>query len=127
MKLGRFISGLLLSTLIAGAAYAADLNLIHVKDLKALLADKTKKVAVLDANGAKTRKENGTIPGAIELTSSSGYAEAELPKDKSEELVFYCYNTRCTASHDAAKRAMGFGYKNVSVLSDGIVGWNSQS
>jgi rhodanese-related sulfurtransferase len=27
------------------------------------------------------------------------------------------------ASHAAARRAVGAGYKNVAVMSDGIVGW----
>jgi rhodanese-related sulfurtransferase len=46
-----------------------------------------------------------------------------LPADKHAELVFYCTNWLCTASHEAARRAVGAGYEDVSVMSDGIMGW----
>jgi rhodanese-like protein len=47
-------------------------------------------VVVLDANGEDFRRENGIIPGAILLTSSSKYELSQLPEDKSRKLVFYC-------------------------------------
>ncbi len=122
------IALLLISCLLfCGPVFAEAFTIIHVPDLKKLLAEPNKKVTVLDANGKKTRQENGVIPGAVELSSSSSYAESELPKDKNQKLVFYCYNQKCTASHTAAERATTLGYKDVNVLSDGIVGWNSAS
>lgn len=77
----------------------------------------------VDANGDGTRKKMGVIPGAVLLTDSDTFAPTELPADKAKPLVFYCANTHCGASHDAAAKAMTAGYTNVKVLPDGIAGW----
>ncbi|MEW5742090.1 MAG: rhodanese-like domain-containing protein [Myxococcota bacterium] len=84
---------------------------------------KEKKATPIDANSEKTRAEKGVIPGAVLLTSSSQFAVTELPKDKASKLVFYCANEKCSASHQAAKRAMENGYTDVSVMPEGISGW----
>lgn len=77
----------------------------------------------VDANSENTRKKHGTVPNAILLTSSSKYDLAQLPKDKSSDLIFYCSNTRCTASDAAAERASNSGYSNVRIMREGIKGW----
>ena len=84
---------------------------------------KAKQAIPVDANGKQTRTSQGVIPGAVLLTSSSQYAVSELPADKSSKLVFYCANQKCSASHQAALRAMENGYTNVAVLPEGIAGW----
>ena len=48
---------------------------------------------------------------------------SELPADKSKQLVFYCANTQCGASHEAAEKAITAGYTNVKVMPEGIAGW----
>lgn len=82
-----------------------------------------KRVTAVDANGDATRAKQGVIPGALLLTSSSGYALSELPSDRATRLVFYCANEKCTASYTAAVRALEHGYRDVSVLPVGIAGW----
>ena len=77
----------------------------------------------VDANGASTRREHGTLPGARLLTSSGSYDLAELPEDKSTALVFYCANEHCSASDGAAERARDAGFAKVHVMRDGIAGW----
>ena len=77
----------------------------------------------VDANGEGTRKKMGVIPGAVLLTDSEAFSTSELPADKSKTLVFYCANTHCGASHEAAARALTAGYTNVKVLPEGIAGW----
>lgn len=84
---------------------------------------KDNKAKVVDANNTDFRVKNGTIPGAILLTSSSSYDVKELPAQKDASLVFYCANTMCSASEAAAKRATEAGYTNVAVLPDGLMGW----
>jgi rhodanese-related sulfurtransferase len=82
------------------------------------------KLSIYDANGEDIRKDDGIIPGAKLLSSHGEYDVAtELPTDKKTKLVFYCYNEKCTASHTAAQRAIKAHFSDVSVLSDGIVGW----
>jgi rhodanese-related sulfurtransferase len=76
-----------------------------------------------DANSERTRKEYGTVPDAVILTSSSKYDLAQLPEDKSKDLIFYCSNTACTASDAAAERASANGYENVRIMREGIKGW----
>ena len=82
-----------------------------------------KKFVPVDANGKSTRESQGVIPGAVLLTSSTGYDVKELPADKANSLVFYCANEQCDASHIAARRAKKAGWTRVSVLSAGILGW----
>lgn len=77
----------------------------------------------VDANGEGTRKKMGTLPGAVLLTDSETFNVSELPQDKSKTLVFYCANTQCGASHQAAEKAITAGYTNVKVMPDGIAGW----
>jgi len=77
----------------------------------------------VDANNRGTREHMGVVPGAIKLTSYDKYELSELPSDKSRRLIFYCANTQCGASHEAAERAIAAGYDDVEVMSDGIAGW----
>jgi hypothetical protein len=79
-----------------GRGEAQDLNtfkLIHVADLKGLLAKHGDRVHVYDANVAATRDRFGTIPGATLLSSDDNYPLSVLPPNKHATLVFYCANT----------------------------------
>jgi rhodanese-related sulfurtransferase len=82
-----------------------------------------KKFVPVDANGKSTRESQGVIPGAVLLTSSTGYDVKELPANKADKLVFYCANETCGASKQAARKAMESGYTDVAVLPEGIAGW----
>ena len=75
----------------------------------------------VDANGTETRKKMGVIPGAVLLTDFESLDR--LPPDKTRNLVFYCANTSCGASHYAAEKAITAGYTHVKVLPEGIAGW----
>lgn len=77
----------------------------------------------VDANGEGTRKKLGTLPGAVLLSDSETFNVSELPADKSKPLVFYCANTHCGASHEAADKAITAGYQHVKVMPEGIAGW----
>lgn len=94
---------------------------VSIDELAAKLA--TGDCQAVDANGDATRKKLGVIPGAVLLSDSEAFSTSELPKDKSKTLVFYCANTHCSASEEAAARALTAGYKNVKVLPEGIAGW----
>jgi rhodanese-related sulfurtransferase len=105
------------------AALAGDrFQTLHISDYEAL-AKKEKNVALFDANNESTRTKVGLIHGAKALSGYNTYAATELPQDKSSALVFYCANKMCTASHEAAERAVDLGYKKVYVLVDGVYGW----
>jgi hypothetical protein len=68
-------------------------KLIHVADLKALMADAKNPVHIYDANVAETREHYGVIPGAKLLASDDNYDLSVLPADKGAKIVFYCANT----------------------------------
>ncbi len=110
----------------ADAAKAEAFKLIDVAavdaGLTALNKDK-KPDAIFDANSKATREAQGIIPTAVLLSSSSEYDVKLLPQNKETPVVFYCANTKCTASHTAAKRAAEAGHKDVNVLAPGIKGW----
>jgi len=77
----------------------------------------------VDADRDATRQKLGVVPGAVLLTDSETFQLSELPTDKGKELVFYCANTHCGASHQAAAKAIDAGYINVRVMPEGIAGW----
>ena len=107
---------------VAGDSKAADAPVPEISIADADKAISAGAVAV-DANSERTRKKNGTVPDAIILTSSYKYDLAQLPEDKSKDLIFYCSNTNCTASDAAAERASTHGYENVHIMREGIKGW----
>jgi rhodanese-related sulfurtransferase len=76
---------------------------------------------IFDANSLKVFGE-GHVSGAVNLPGLK-YPESILPKDKNATLIFYCKNEQCTASHEAAKQAAKYGYKNLYIMSAGIDGW----
>jgi rhodanese-related sulfurtransferase len=92
---------------------------VTVDQLDHMLADHA--CQAVDANGTPTRKQMGVIPGAVLLTDMDQLDN--LPSDKATNLVFYCANTACDASHYAAEKALTAGYTHVQVLPDGIAGW----
>jgi rhodanese-related sulfurtransferase len=98
---------------------------VEIPEISVEAADKALQSGALafDANSQKTREKNGTVPGAVILTSSYKYDLAQLPEDKSKDLIFYCSNTNCTASDAAAERASTHGHENVHVMREGIKGW----
>lgn len=101
-------------------------KLIKVSDLEKLLAKHTQNLHIYDANAPETRKKYGVIPGAKLIDAPSGYrVSTTLPPDKNATLVFYCANSICIASHQAARRAVAAGYTNVNVMGDGIMGWKA--
>jgi rhodanese-related sulfurtransferase len=100
----------------------AKIATVSVDQLDTMLA--SNQCQAVDANGDETRKKMGVVPGAILLKDSSDkFDAAQLPADKSKALVFYCGNTACRASHEAAQNALTAGYTNVKVMPDGIAGW----
>lgn len=101
-------------------------KLIHVADLEKLIANHTQKLYIYDANAPETREKYGVIPGAKLIDAPGGYrVSTTLPPDKNATLVFYCANSICIASHEAARRAVAAGYTNVNVMGDGIMGWKA--
>lgn len=96
---------------------------VSVDELDAMLA--RHECRPVDANGDDTRRHMGVIPGAVLLRDmeTKGEVVDQLPADKATGLVFYCANTACRASHEAAAQAIAAGYTRVRELPEGIAGW----
>jgi len=77
----------------------------------------------VDANVDDVRARQGVVPGAVLLADYTDLSG--LPDNHATELVFYCANDQCSASDEAAARAIALGYAKVAVMSDGIAGWRS--
>ena len=106
----------------ADPAETAQVPMVTVDQVDQAIAKNT--AQAVDANGTETRKKMGVVPGAILLSDGKDTLDPkELPADKSKELVFYCANTHCGASHHAAAEAITAGYTNVKVMPEGIAGW----
>ncbi len=122
------LSLMLCAVLVPASVLACDGDMQAESSIKTITVAelaKNKAAKVFDANSASFRQKNGTIPGAVLLTSSSSYDLKELPAKKDTSLVFYCANTMCSASETAAKRASEAGYTNVAVLPEGLMGWKA--
>jgi rhodanese-related sulfurtransferase len=125
----RYRSGMrpaLLLVLVVGAACARDERprtpaAASIDDVDRGLA--SGRLVAVDANSDITRAHMGTLPGAVLLSDYASYPASELPAEKARALVFYCANEECTASHEAAARAIALGYADVEVMPDGIAGW----
>jgi rhodanese-related sulfurtransferase len=94
---------------------------ISVDEVATALDTRQGEVAVFDANSPETYAEHH-VPGATWVDYDSLSAE-QLPEDRSTQLVFYCANEQCEASHVAAEAATNLGYQNVAVMGAGIQGW----
>jgi PQQ-dependent catabolism-associated CXXCW motif protein len=65
----------------------------------------------------------GELPPQLEHQFRDRLASA-LGEDRKRPVVFYCH-ARCWLSWNAAKRAIGYGYKQVYWFPDGIEGWTA--
>ena len=123
LALALLVSALAVCARAADDAKPERFKTMHVADLAAALKS-DKAPVVYDANTKGMRKKAGVIPGALLLSNYRKFDTAkELPADKATPLVFYCANPKCMASHEAADKASGAGYTDVSVMVDGIMGW----
>jgi PQQ-dependent catabolism-associated CXXCW motif protein len=121
-------------------------KVIHAAELNALLKKDTHLV-VVDVSDSPHRPENlpatttwlpvphPGIPGAIWIPGAGlGTPGADVEEfykqrlakatgsDLTRPLVLYCHQ-KCWLSWNGAKRAIGYGYKNVYWFPDGIEGW----
>jgi len=65
----------------------------------------------------------GETPPAVDDFFRKQLAAA-TDNDASRQLIIYCHRT-CWLSWNAAKRAIGYGYRNVYWYRDGIEGWKA--
>lgn len=69
----------------------------------------------------------GRIPDAVHIELKKVFSEATLGKEakKSDPIVIYCNGVSCYRSSKASKKAVGWGYTNVSYYRLGYPDWKS--
>ena len=78
-------------------------------------------IVVVDVNH-ESRWLQARVPGARHLDPLTFTAD-DLPAGRDAMIVFYCSGPLCRKAPNAARRAKGMGYREVSVMSAGITGW----
>lgn len=66
---------------------------------------------------------NGVVSAAVDEFFAA-QLEKETGNDRDHPIVIYCHE-RCWLSWNAAKRAIGYGYRNVHWFPEGIEGWRA--
>lgn len=105
----------------SGGEEGASFAQISVDEVASALETQEGAIAIFDANSRETYDEHH-VPTATWVDYDALSAE-QLPEDRGTQLVFYCANEQCSASHVAAESAMEMGYQNVAVMGAGIQGW----
>jgi len=96
-----------------------------VDEVAATLDTNAAAVVVFDVNSEESYAEHH-VPGARHAAYDGVTAETLTGVDPAaHEVVFYCANESCDASHMAAEAAVALGYQHVTVMSGGIQGWVS--
>jgi rhodanese-related sulfurtransferase len=116
------VIGLLLTLAAATTANAHPVSVLSLSEVRTLL-DGRDAVYIYDANDRESYLA-GHIPGA-RWVQYNAVTAAELPPAKGAKLIFYCYNSQCGASEQAAEHAMALGFRNVWRMPEGIEGWRA--
>lgn len=101
------------------------IKIIGAKQAKALHA---RKAFFYDAREERHYNKQH-IKGAKHIVfdrSKAQYMAIDLPKDKEESLVFYCYGESCASSYEAALAVKKQGYKNVYWMLNGFTEWKNK-
>lgn len=113
----------------ASLGFAGDLQGATVIDADQLKAwvDGGKKMVLVDSRIAAEYRA-GHIPTAINIPEPQMERKRDrLPRDRNAVLVFYCNgHPECKKSHDASKKAVAWGYRNVFWFRDGIPAWQAR-
>lgn len=106
-------------------AVAQGIKIIGAKQAKVLY---DQKAYFYDAREQRHYKKQH-IKGAHAVrfdASKAEYIAINLPKDKEEILVFYCYGESCANSYEAALAVKKQGYKNVYWMLNGFNEWKAK-
>jgi len=122
---------LLFAELVAAATPAAADHLPGVKVIDAVQLkqwiDGGKAMTLVDSRVAAEFKA-GHIPTAVNILAGvMAQHRTRLPASKTATLVFYCNGwPECKKSHDAATKAVEWGYQQVFWLRDGLPAWQAK-
>lgn len=105
-------------------AIAKGVNVIDVAKAKALYNQKAYFYDARERRHYIKEHIKGAYPVYFDV-SKAEYIVIQLPKEKDENLVFYCYGESCANSYEAALAVRQLGYKNVYWLLNGFPEWKA--
>ncbi|AFV97205.1 MULTISPECIES: rhodanese-like domain-containing protein [unclassified Sulfuricurvum] len=103
-------------------AIAKGINVIDVKKAKALYDQKAYFFDAREKRHYVKEHIKGAYPVYFDV-SKAEYIVIQLPEDKVQPLVFYCYGETCANSYEAALAVRKLGYKNVYWFLNGFGEW----
>lgn len=106
-------------------AIAKGVMVIDLKKAKALHEQKAYFYDAREKRHFQKSRIKGARPVHFEL-SKAEYMVIELPKEKEQPLVFYCYGESCANSYEAALAVRKLGYKNVYWFLNGFNEWKEK-
>ena len=132
MKLIRFFCAVLCLVLLSVFTASAEekskdtFKVLTSEELKALIDAKPPGLVVIDARTPEEYQEVH-IKNAINIpVQKLENDKSLLPEPKDARLVFYCNGVKCGKSGKAAKIALELGYKDVSVMTEGMPVWEEK-
>jgi rhodanese-related sulfurtransferase len=77
-------------------------------------------IVLIDARPARRVANEGTIPGAINISDTNFDKEiSKLPADKNTEIIYFCQGFACDLSEKSARKAKALGYTKVRTFPEG--------
>lgn len=103
-------------------AIAKGIKVVDVATAKKLLDEKAFFYDAREKRHYEKERIKGAYPVYFDV-SKAEYIVIQLPKEKDEKLLFYCYGSTCANSYEAALAVRKLGYTNVYWLLNGFSEW----
>jgi rhodanese-related sulfurtransferase len=98
------------------------IKVVDVKTAKKLYDQKAHFFDAREKRHFQKEHIKGAYPVYFDV-SKAEYIVIQLPKDKDEKVLFYCYGETCANSYEAALAVRKLGYTNVYWLLNGFGEW----
>jgi len=105
-------------------AIAKGINVIDIAKTKTLYDQKALFFDAREKRHYAKEHIKGAFPVYFDL-SKAAYIVIQLPQDKKQPLVFYCYGESCANSYEAALAVRKLGYRNVYWFLNGFGEWKA--
>ncbi|MDO9207037.1 MAG: rhodanese-like domain-containing protein [Sulfuricurvum sp.] len=103
-------------------AIAKGIKVVDVSTAKKLYDQKCHFYDAREKRHYQKEHIKGAYPVYFDV-SKAEYIVIQLPKDKNEKVLFYCYGETCANSYEAALAVRKLGYSNVYWLLNGFSEW----
>lgn len=101
------------------------IQIINVDKAKKLFDQKAHFYDAREKRHYRHQHIKGAMPINFDV-SKAQHMVINLPKDKEEALVFYCYGENCASSYEAALAVRKLGHKNVHWMLNGFHEWRTK-